>query len=311
VHASPPRLTLSPPFAFPCPPSPSLAFSRLLSPPLASSRLLSPPLASSRLLSPPLTLTIFGVAQAAVRDEEATLKARGDFPNQYGFIGEAKEALDAHFAKRAADTPPADAPAADAPAGAPAKGGPGDEGTGEAGSGLDAALSAALGRMHRKLDASVSKSVSGLEMRLLRQLAELDRQGGHSRTRSREKDRSAPRGASGAKSFNNARENASKGKAFKGKASPPGRMSSADYQRVFGGRAEKAEDRGAVVAPNVRAMTELGPPGDAKLPGVVAPGIRSNPERRRSIRLAGAPAPQASGLPATPDAAVPPPTLDC
>merc|ERR1719198_2596744 len=35
-------------------------------------------------------LAILGEAQAAVRDQENLLKERGEFPNQYGFLGEAK-----------------------------------------------------------------------------------------------------------------------------------------------------------------------------------------------------------------------------
>merc|ERR1719353_2484051 len=36
-------------------------------------------------------LAILGEAQAQVRDDENVLKERGDFPNQYGFLGEGRE----------------------------------------------------------------------------------------------------------------------------------------------------------------------------------------------------------------------------
>jgi len=111
-------------------------------------------------------LAILGEAQAAVRDDEREHQDRGDFPNQYGFLGEMSEFVGAKLEKL--------------------KGGDkkeeGDD-EGEAAEklaqqqenpGLDSALNMALTKMQKKLDASVLNRMTSLEQRVVQRLSTLD-----------------------------------------------------------------------------------------------------------------------------------------
>lgn len=113
-------------------------------------------------------LAILGEAQAAVRDDEAFLRERGEFPNQYGFLGEAKNLLSdkwARFKAQRIDHSSADDAAAAA-----------SHATEDTTPGLDQALNDALTRMQRKLDNCMRDRVSTLEGRLARQLAMIELQ---------------------------------------------------------------------------------------------------------------------------------------
>ena len=101
-------------------------------------------------------LAILGEAQAAVRDEEMRLKEAGDFPNQYGFLGEARDFVTQKFAQLRGGK--------DGDGEEGADGEEGEEGEGKSGDmpGLDAALNAALVKMQRKLDASVATRMQSL-----------------------------------------------------------------------------------------------------------------------------------------------------
>ena len=110
-------------------------------------------------------LAILGEAQAAVRDEEASLREQGVFPNQYGFLGEAKEWVDAKVTEMRAPTPEDAATASDA-----------EKQASEVNDnpGLDQAMNKALFSMHKKLEASVQTRMASMEQRLLNQLTLLD-----------------------------------------------------------------------------------------------------------------------------------------
>lgn len=110
-------------------------------------------------------LAILGEAQAAVRDEETRQKETGEFPNQFGFLGEAHDLAEELLKK---------APWRRSKTGDES----GDEEDGgnepEPSNGLDAALNQALEKMQKKLETSVQNRVSGLESRVVSKLAGLE-----------------------------------------------------------------------------------------------------------------------------------------
>jgi len=117
-------------------------------------------------------LAILGEAQAAVRDEENQMKERGDFPNQYGFLGEAREVINVkleHAPWKRAKTQSEEEQAAAEEAERAA-----EKARQEENPGLDQALSMALSKMQKKLDASMQSRMVALEQKVVGKLAGLE-----------------------------------------------------------------------------------------------------------------------------------------
>ena len=109
-------------------------------------------------------LAILGEAQAAVRDDENLEKERGEFPNQYGFLGEMSEFVQgkiSHYRSSGKEEDEDEAAAA-------------KKAQEEQIPGLDSALNMALTKMQKKLDASVLNRMTALEQRLAQRLSSLD-----------------------------------------------------------------------------------------------------------------------------------------
>ena len=108
-------------------------------------------------------LAILGEAQAEVREDERRLEAEGEFPNQYGFLGEFSEFVQKRIDKltkkeltteQQAEADEAEKQQQESP-------------------GLDGALNMALTKMQKKLDSSVQNRVTNLEQRLMSRLSAL------------------------------------------------------------------------------------------------------------------------------------------
>ena len=111
-------------------------------------------------------LAILGEAQAAVRDKEQQLKDQGEFPNQFGFLGDFSEWSSAKLkALRNRKNSGEEEGAQSAQ----------EEEEPPEHPGVDVALSKALSSMQLKLDVSVKSRMVALEAKLTKQLAALDR----------------------------------------------------------------------------------------------------------------------------------------
>ena len=108
-------------------------------------------------------LAILGEAQAEVREDERRLEAEGEFPNQYGFLGEFSEFVQKRIDKLTKKelTTEQQAEADEA------------EKQQQENPGLDGALNMALTKMQKKLDSSVQNRVTNLEQRLMSRLSAL------------------------------------------------------------------------------------------------------------------------------------------
>ena len=212
-------------------------------------------------------LAILGEAQAAVRDHENQLKEAGQFPNQYGFLGEAKEKLTEYVAKwrRRGISSEEAARTAEEEAAAQAQR---DENPG-----LDSALAEALSKMQRKLDNSVANRVISLEQRMLRQLAVLADGGLNGGSFQREDMRTCTKG----ETHGRLRESSK----LRGSHEAPGRMTAADYER--GGKARVGggnDDRRRIVAGEDRARCKPAREGGASLHGGAGMcGVEPNAKR--------------------------------
>ena len=114
-------------------------------------------------------LAILGEAQAAVREEEQQMREEGKAENPYGMLGEAKDKIGAFFAKIKAKASRNKGGGGDDDDGA------GDKGDDESeGDPFEMAMQTAMTKLQAKLDSSLKQRMSGLEVRLLKELGRME-----------------------------------------------------------------------------------------------------------------------------------------
>ena len=114
-------------------------------------------------------LAILGEAQAAVRESEQQEREEGKAENPYGMLGEAKDNIGKFLAKIKAKT------------GRGGKGGGDDDGEGGGGGDdesdgdpFEMQMQTAMTKLQAKLDSSLKQRMSGLEVRLLKELGRME-----------------------------------------------------------------------------------------------------------------------------------------
>ena len=115
-------------------------------------------------------LAILGEAQAAVRDDENGQKERGEFPNQYGFLGEAHSYVEGKMARIRRKSGKSE----DDEEARLAQEEEEQRRRQEENPGIDVALNRALQRMQKKLDSSVMQRMTSLEQRVVGRLSGLE-----------------------------------------------------------------------------------------------------------------------------------------
>ncbi len=116
-------------------------------------------------------LAILGEAQAAVREDEMQQKESGEAVNPYGMIGEARDFIKSKMAKIKEKAARRKRKEAGEESPSP---GEAEEDEEDEEDELDMAMQTAMNKMQAKLDSSLKQRMSGLEVRLLKELGRME-----------------------------------------------------------------------------------------------------------------------------------------